>query len=119
MTTSVTHVRAFLGMAGYYRRFIKAFSTIASPLTNLTRAGTNVEEAWDDACTAAFEQLKSLLSSAPVLLFPDLTKPFVVYTDASKVALGAVLLQDQGEGLQPVAFFSKKFSGAETRYPVY
>ncbi len=54
-----------------------------------------------------------------MLLFPDLSKPFVVYTDASAVAAGAVLLQDQGVGLQPVAYYSRKFSGAETRYPVY
>ncbi len=119
LPTSVTHVRAFLGMAGYYRRFIQGFSTIAAPLTDLTKLGTDVKMAWSDACTAAFEQIKSLLTQAPVLLFPDLSKPFVVYTDASRVALGAVLLQDQGQGLQPVAYFSKKFSKAEINYPVY
>ena len=117
--TSVTEVRAFLGLAGYYRRFVKGFLRIAAPLTNLTKQNTLVTEAWTDACEQAFQELKDALTSAPVLLFPDLTKPFVVYTDASKVAAGAVLLQDQGAGLQPVAFHSKKFTPAEVRYPVY
>jgi len=112
-------VRAFLGLAGYYRRFVKGFSSIAAPLTNLTRQNTLVTEAWTEACERAFQSLKDALTTAPVLLFPDLTKPFVVYTDASKVAAGAVLLQDQGAGLQPIAFHLKKFTPAEVRYPVY
>ena len=116
---TVTEVRAFLGLAGYYRRFVKGFSKIAAPLTNLTRQDSDVPASWDAACEEAFRALKEALTSAPVLLFPDITKPFVVYTDASSVAAGAVLLQDQGNGLQPVAFYSKKFTPAESRYPVY
>ena len=117
--TSQTEVRSFLGLVGYYRRFIKHFSKIAAPLTNLTKVDSDVVFQWDAECEKAFQTLRKVLISAPVLLFPDVTKPFVVYTDASAVAIAAVLLQDQGNGLQPVAYFSKKFSPAELRYPVY
>jgi hypothetical protein len=116
---TVTDVRAFLGLAGYYRRFISKFSEIAAPLTALTRDDVSVMWDWDERCEEAFKALKGAITSAPVLVLPDLQKPFVVYTDASVVAIAGVLLQDQGKGLQPLAFYSKKLTDREARYPVY
>lgn len=116
---TVTDVRSFLGLTGYYRRFVKGFSAIASPLTDLTKDGANVKAGWDDRCEEAFNALKIAITTGPTLALPDLSLPFVVYTDASTVAMGSVLLQDQGKGLQPVAYWSKKFTATERRYPVY
>jgi RNase H-like domain found in reverse transcriptase/Reverse transcriptase (RNA-dependent DNA polymerase)/Integrase zinc binding domain/Chromo (CHRromatin Organisation MOdifier) domain/Retroviral aspartyl protease/Integrase core domain len=113
----VTDVRAFLGTAGYYRKFIKDFSSIAAPLSDLTK--DNVKFEWTASQEAAFQSLKKSISEGPVLILPDPTLPFIVNTDASGFACGAVLQQDQGKGLQPVAFLSKKMLPAETRYPVH
>jgi hypothetical protein len=115
--TKVGHVRAFLGTACYYRKFIKDFSSIAAPLHDLTK--DSVKFHWTSACQAAFVQLKSALQDGPVLALPNPSRPFVVHTDASGFAVGAVLMQDQGKGLQPIAFLSKKMLPAETRYPVH
>jgi hypothetical protein len=115
--TNVTHVRAFLGTAGYYRRFIRDFSAIAAPLSDLTKDGQRFE--WGAKEDAAFQKLKTALSKEPILVLPDPNVPYVVNTDASGFAVGAVLQQDQGHGLQPIAFLSKKMLDAETRYPVH
>jgi hypothetical protein len=115
--SKVGHVRAFLGTAGYYRKFIKDFSSIAAPLHDLTK--DSVKFHWTAACQDAFVRLKSALQQGPVLALPDPSRPFVVHTDASGFAVGAVLMQDQGKGLQPIAFLSKKMLDAETRYPVH
>ena len=115
--TKVGHVRAFLGTAGYYRKFIKDFSAIAAPLHNLTKESVRFD--WTPACQEAFDHLKAALQQGPVLVLPDPSLPFVVHTDASGFAVGAVLMQDQGKGLQPIAFMSKKMLDAETRYPVH
>ena len=115
--TKVGHVRAFLGTAGYYRKFIKDFSAIATPLHNLTKETVRFD--WTPACQEAFDHLKAALQQGPVLVLPDPSLPFVVHTDASGFAVGAVLMQDQGKGLQPIAFMSKKMQDAETRYPVH
>ncbi|MGV7988939.1 ribonuclease H family protein, partial [Mycobacterium kansasii] len=88
---NASEIRSFLGLAGYYRRFIEGFSRIAAPLTRLTRKG--VEFVWSDACEKAFMELKDRLTSAPVLTLPDGSEGFVVFTDASRVGLGAVLIQ--------------------------
>jgi hypothetical protein len=118
---TVREVRAFLGLVGFYRRFIKDFSRIALPLTALTRTVTGGPFSWSTEAQLAFISLKRSLQGAPVLLLPDPAFPFVVHTDASGFAVGAVLQQDrqQGHGLQPVAFLSKKMTDAETRYPVH
>ncbi|WVZ86768.1 hypothetical protein U9M48_033502 [Paspalum notatum var. saurae] len=87
-TTTVTEIRSFLGLAGYYRRFIKDFSKIAKPMTALTQK--NAKFAWSPKCEEAFGMLKKLLTSAPVLAQPDITKPFDVYCDASGSGLGCV-----------------------------
>ena len=115
--TRVTDVRAFLGTAGYYRKFIRDFSRLASPLSELTK--DDVPFVWGAEQQQAFDALKKAISTAPVLILPDPKLPFVVHTDASGFAVGAVLQQDQGNGLQPVAFLSKKMLPAETRYPVH
>ena len=114
--SKVEHIRSFLGTAGYYRRFIKDFSKIAAPLSDLTKE--NVKFEWTSKQEEAFRKLKQAIATAPVLALPDPNLPFVVHTDASGFALGAVLQQDQGKGLQPIAYLSKKMLDAETRYPV-
>lgn len=113
-STAMSHVRSFLGMANYYRRFIKDFARIAAPLSNLT--GKAVTFAWTAACQESFDELKRMLVSAPILQMPDPSRQFHVTTDASGFALGAVLEQDFGRGLQPVAYFSKRLSGAQLKY---
>ncbi|WVZ69109.1 hypothetical protein U9M48_017947 [Paspalum notatum var. saurae] len=90
--TTATEIRSFLGLAGYYRRFIEGFSKIAKPMTTLL--GKNVKFEWTNGCQAAFEELKKRLTTAPVLTFPDLHKTFSVYCDASRLGLGCVLMQE-------------------------
>ena len=116
--TTPKEVRSFLGIASFYRRFIEKFSHIARPLTDLTRQGANVSK-WGQMHEAAFKRLKEKLCTAPVLQPPDFAKEFVVNTDASDIAVGAVLQQDFGRGLQPIAYESRKLSDAERRYSTY
>ena len=87
---SVTEVRSFLGLIGYYRRFVKGFSVIASPLTKLLRKGIKFE--WSDKCQKSFEQLKEILVEAPVLTQPTSGKEYTLYIDASGIGLGCVLM---------------------------
>ena len=114
---NVRDVRSFLGLAGYYRRFVKGFSQLAAPLTELLK--NDVEFNWSKAQQTAFDTLKKAITSAPILISPDPTKPYVVITDASGFAAGAILQQDHGKGLQPIAFMSKKLNAAENNYPVH
>ena len=116
---TVREVRAFLGLTGFYRKFIRNYSSIALPLTALTRTVSGGPFSWGVTQERAFTELKRSLQSAPVLVLPDPKLPYVLHTDASGFAVGAVLQQDQGKGLQPIAFLSKKMSDAETRYPVH
>ncbi len=117
MPSNVSELRSFLGLTSYYRKFIKSFSTIAAPLTMLLHKDQPYK--WNEAQQLAFDELKRQLTSAPILLLPDPTKPFTVTTDASDIAIGAVLSQDQGRGDQPVAYESRKLSPAEQNYPVH
>jgi hypothetical protein len=89
---NVTDVRSFLGMAGYYRRFIENFSKITKLMTELLKNNTKFE--WSEACEKSFQELKKRLTTIPVLTLPDIKKDFVVYCDASKRGLGCVLMQD-------------------------
>ena len=98
-------------------RFVRGFSEMARPLTALTRAGVDWE--WSTAQHQAFNRLKLALTTAPVLKLPDFDRQFVVTTDASDAAVGAILEQDFGNGLQPVAFASRKLNDAEMRYSAY
>jgi hypothetical protein len=113
---SVDDIRSFLGLAGYYRRFVPNFSGVAAPLTDLT--GKNKIWKWDREQDEAFQRIKAAITSAPVLLTADPSLPYTISTDASGFAIGAVLQQDQGAGLQPVAFMSKKMLPAERNYTV-
>ena len=88
--TSVPDIRSFLGLAGYYRRFVPDFSKIARPMTELLKKG--VKFVCDDKCEQAFQTLRRLLTSAPVLAQPDITRPFDVYCDASGTSLGRILI---------------------------
>ncbi|XP_073152962.1 uncharacterized protein [Henckelia pumila] len=110
---NVTEIRSFLGLAGYYRRFIQYFSKIALPLTSLTRKG--VKFVWSDQCEKSFAELKERLMSAPVLAIPEGTGHFVVYTNASKSGLGAVLMQDN----KVIAYASRKLKVHERNYPTH
>lgn len=107
----------FLGMAGYYRAFCKNFSAVVSPLTNLLKA--KAEFIWSTQCQEAFDTVKALLCSSPVLAAPNFTKTFKLQVDASQIGAGAVLLQENCEGIEcPVSFFSRKFNKYQQNYSV-
>ena len=114
---TVHDVRSLLGLASYYRRFIHGFSQISGPMPELTRS--NAQWRWEKAQEESFLDLKIALATAPVLRLPDFDHQFVVTTDASDVAVGAILQQDVGNGLQPVVFASRKLQQAEVRYSAY
>jgi hypothetical protein len=116
---SVHEVRVFLGLANFYRRFIKNFSKIASPITSLLKKHRKFH--WDSAAQAALEQLKTAFTTAPILRHFDPTLPTVVEADASEYALGAVVSQrDPTDGmLHPITFHSRKFNPAEQNYEIY
>lgn len=113
--TNVPEARSFIGMIGYYRQFIKDFSIIAAPITNLFRK--NRPWKWNAQCQQAFTTLIDRIRSAPILASPDFTKPFILTTDASTIGLGAVLSQiGQDQKEHPIAFISRRISDAESRY---
>ena len=105
--TNVKQVQSFLGLAGYYRKFIKNFSSIARPLTKLAKKETIFD--WTSKCKEAFNKLKEALCSAPVLRFPNFNEPFTLTTDASNQGLGAVLSQND----HPCLFISRTLNKAE------
>ena len=90
--TNVSEIRSFLGLAGYYRRFVEGFSKLASPLTQLTRK--NMKFQWNENYEKSFEELKHRLVTAPILSIPSGAGGFIVYSDASKNGLGCVLMQN-------------------------
>jgi len=110
---TATEIRSFVGLAGYYRRFIKDFSRIVTPLTQLTHK--NQPFAWTDRCEQSFVELKKRLTSAPVLVIPDTNKPFAVYYDASHQGLGGVLMQEK----KVVAYASRQLKVHEKNYPTH
>jgi hypothetical protein len=111
--TDVSKIRSFLGLAGYYRRFIEGFSKIVKPLTSLLEKGKEFK--WDEACQKRFEELKERLTTAPVLIMPDIHKGFDVYCDASHLALGCVLMQEGKE----IAYASRQLQKHEKNYPTH
>ncbi|KAL0534776.1 hypothetical protein IC582_029069 [Cucumis melo] len=111
--STVSEVRSFLGLAGYYRRFVENFSRIATPLTQLTRKGAPF--VWSKACEGSFQNLKQKLVTAPVLTVPDGSGSFVIYSDAFKKGLGCVLMQ-QGK---VVAYASRQLKSHEQNYPTH
>ncbi|XP_068229690.1 uncharacterized protein [Palaemon carinicauda] len=109
------NVRQFVGLAGYYRRFVPSFSEIVTPLTNLLREKSKF--LWDDTCQRAFDKLKGILSTYPILISPDFQKGFKLMVDASDLGVGAVLLQDDSEGIEhPVSYFSRKLNEHQKKY---
>ena len=110
---NVTDVESFLGLASYYRRFVQGFSFIASPLTRLLRKGVKFE--WDDKCQSNFERLKEILVEASVLIQPTLGKDYTMYSDASRIGLGCILMQDG----KVVAYASKQLKPHEQNYPTH
>ncbi|CAI7729085.1 unnamed protein product [Closterium sp. NIES-53] len=115
--TSIKEVQAFLDLANYYRKFIRHFAAITSPLSNLLRKSEPFH--WDSDQQTAFNALKYALTSSPTLALPNPSLPYVIWTDASQVATGAILYQDQGHGLQPIAFESRKLKPAECNYATH
>ena len=114
---SVENVRSFLGLCGYYRSFIDGFSKLASPLTQLLKK--DIPFHWNTLQETSFQTLKEALTHAPVLAFPDYTLPFVMYTDASALGLGAVLMQQDARGKnRAIAYASRTLNQAESNYSV-
>lgn len=114
---STTELQSFLGLAGYYRRFIENFAGITSSLTDLLKKEVIFE--WTPQHQSAFSLLKTKLSSAPVLRVPDFKKPFILSTDASIVAVGGVLSQQFDDGVHPLCYDSKKLNDTEKNYAVH
>ncbi|XP_059292323.1 uncharacterized mitochondrial protein AtMg00860-like [Lycium ferocissimum] len=110
---SIGDIRSFHRLASFYRRFVKGFSTIAAPLTEVIRKDRPFS--WGVEQAKAFKTQKQMLSSAPLLQLPDFDKIFEIECDASKVGIGVVLMQDQ----KPIAYFSEKLKGAMLNYSTY
>ena len=110
---SVFEIRSFLGLAGYYWRFIEDFSRLAAPMTRLTRKEVKFD--WDDRCEEAIQELKRRLTSAPILIVPDRGQGYTVYCDASRAGLGCVLMQSG----RVVAYGSRQLKNHEKNYPTH
>jgi hypothetical protein len=113
MLATVIEIRCFLGFAGYYRRFVQNLSSIAMPLTRLTEKGVDFE--WDNDCEVSFQTLKHKLVNAPILSLSESGKHFMVYTDASRIGLGCVLVQDG----KVIAYGSRQLKKHERNYPTH
>lgn len=109
---TIRQVRAFLGLTGYYRRFISRYAQVAAPITNLLKKNNFL---WNSEVEIAFKELKNILITAPVLIYPNFDLPFVLETDACEVGVGAVLLQND----HLVAFYSKKLSALRQKASTY
>ncbi|CAL9076303.1 unnamed protein product [Musa textilis] len=112
-SSNVSEIRSFLGLAGYYRRFVEGFSKIAAPLTWLTQK--NIKFIWDDKCQQSFQELKKRLTSAPILVIHSGGEGFVVYSDTSLQGLGCVLMQNE----MIVAYASRQLKPHEKNYPTH
>jgi len=110
---SATEIRSFVGLAGYYRRFIEGFSKVVAPLTLLTRKDQPFT--WTDKCGKSFQELKRRLTSAPILVITDVRTPFEVYCDTSHLGLGCVLMQEK----KTVAYASRQLKVHERNYPTH
>ena len=112
---TATEVRSFLGLAGYYRQYVKGFAAIATPLHALTRKDALFH--WSEDCQAAFDQLKVRLTTSPITAFPDFSKEFRLYTDASTAGLGAILAQIRDGKERIICCASRALNKAEKSYP--
>ena len=106
-------IRSFVGLAGYYRRFVKDYAKLTSPLTQLTKK--NQPFAWTEKCEASFQELKKRLTTAPVLALPKEGEPYDVYCDASHNGLGCVMMQER----RVIAYASRQLKIHEKNYPTH
>ncbi|CAN4076710.1 unnamed protein product [Withania somnifera] len=111
--TTATKIRSFLGLAGYYRRFVEGFSSIYAPLTKLTHKETRFR--WNDACERSFQELKNKLTSTPSVGTPEGTDGYAVYCDASGIGLGCVLMRHG----RVIAYASRQLRPHEKNYPTH
>jgi len=111
--TNVSEIRSFLGLAGYYRRFIEGFSRIARPMMELLKKEKKF--VWTESCERSFQNLKRRLTTAPVLTLPDIHRDFIIYCDASRQGLGCVLMEDG----KVVAYASRLLRPHEQNYPTH
>lgn len=115
--SKVKELQSFLGLAGWYRRFLKDYSALTAPLTDLCRK--NKEFVWTPEAQKAFELVKEKLTTAPLLVTPDFTRPFIISCDACKTGIGGVLAQlDEAGNERPIAFFSQKLNRAQQNYSI-
>lgn len=112
-------IRAFIGLCGYFRRFIKGFSSIAAPLTKLTGSKNGISKFnWSQEAESAFKELKRALTTAPVLCCPDFSKPFSLHCDASSIGIGGVLVQNIDGQEHPIAYYSRCLNVHERNYGI-
>ena len=111
--TSTTYIRCFLGLAGYYRSFVEGFSSIASPFTRLTQKMVKFQ--WSDDCEISFAELKTRLTTTPVLTLQEGSGAYVIYCDASRALLGCVLMQRD----KVISYVSRKLKVHEKNYPTH
>lgn len=109
-------VRSFLGLAEFYRKFVKDFSRIASPLTDLTKKGCPNQVRWEECHENAFSTLKNALIQAPVLKIPNFSQIFILQTDACDTGIGSILLQEEDNTRMPICYASKKLKASERNY---
>jgi hypothetical protein len=109
---NVTELRSFFGLCNYYMRFVRGFSQLGAPLTDLTKHGAFI---WTEESRKAFDHMKEVMSTCPVLALPDFTLPFVLECDASDEGIGAILMQ----GGHPIVFERRKLSQPERLYSIY
>ena len=110
-------IQSFLGLAGYYQRFIELYCIKVYPLTKLLK--NKIEFFWNDKCEQSFIDIKSYLQKASILKFPKINEDYKIFTDVSLLGIGAVLVQDFDDFSHPVYFASKKLNETESRYPIY
>ncbi|XP_042878233.1 uncharacterized protein LOC122257193 [Penaeus japonicus] len=111
-------VRSFLGLTGYYRQYIADYATIASPLSDLTKKSVPNKVSWEICHQDAFDKLRKVLANKPILKLPDMSRQFIVQTDASDIGLGAVLLQVWENERWPIMYASRKLKAEERNYSV-
>ena len=114
--TTIKGVRSFLGLSGYYRNFIPKYSSVAKSLFKLTLK--NQKFVWDNDTQEAFDYLRQKLIEAPILGYPDITKPYSLYTDASDFSIGGILTQDTSEGEKVICYVSHQLTSSRLHYPV-
>ena len=114
--TTKKQIRSFIGLVGFYRKFIPQFATLSAPLTDMCRNGKPTTIIWSKEANDSFDTLRTCLTSKNILHLPDFSLPFIVQTDASSTGIGAILLQTFSGNLFPIMYASKKLLPRETRY---